>query len=124
MKRIKNLFLIIIGTISVALGTIGIFVPLLPTTPFLLLAAACYIRSSKKFHDWLLNHKWFGTYISNYIEKKGMSKNTKIITILFLWLTIMSSVIFVIPIMLMKIGLIIIAIAVTTHILRMNTLNE
>ena len=124
MKRIKNLLLIIIGTISVALGTIGIFVPLLPSTPFLLLAAACYIRSSKKFHDWLLNHKWLGIFISNYIEKKGMSKNTKITTILFLWLTIMYSVIFVVSIMMMKLGLMIIAIVVTTHLLNINTLEK
>ncbi|MCK4968455.1 MAG: YbaN family protein [Candidatus Aenigmarchaeota archaeon] len=124
MKRIKNLFLIIIGTISLVLGIIGIFVPLLPTTPFLLLSAACYLRSSKKFYDGLLNHRWLGKYITNYVEKKGIPKNTKIVAIFFLWLTIGYSAIYVVSVMAMKIVLLIIAIAVTTHLLSMKTLKE
>ena len=68
------------GTFFVGLGIIGIFLPLLPTTPFLLLAAACYARSSKRFYNWLLNNKWFGNYIKNYRERKGIPLQIKIIS--------------------------------------------
>jgi len=71
-QRFVRVALIVVGTISTALGILGIFVPILPTTPFLLLAAACYSRSSQRFYDWLLNNKYFGNYIRNYLEKKGI----------------------------------------------------
>ena len=66
--------LIIIGTISTGIGIVGIFLPILPTTPFFLLAAACYVRSSKRFYHWLLNNKFFGIYVKNYVEGKKISK--------------------------------------------------
>ena len=62
-----RILLIIAGTFFVGIGIVGIFVPVLPTTPFLLLAAACYERSSQRFYSWLLNNKWFGNYIRNYL---------------------------------------------------------
>ncbi|MBS4538796.1 DUF454 family protein [Clostridium sp. D2Q-11] len=69
--------LVFIGTLSVILGVIGIFLLLLPTTPFLLLAAACYIRGSKKFYNWLISNRFFGKYIKNYSEGKGIALKTK-----------------------------------------------
>ena len=76
MDLISNKFfrflLIIAGTIFLVFGIIGIFLPILPTTPFLLLAAACYARSSKRFYNWLMNNKWFGNYIKNYNEGRGV----------------------------------------------------
>jgi uncharacterized protein len=70
------------------LGAVGIFLPVLPTTPFLLLAAACYCRSSDKLYQWLMGNKWFGTYIKNYREGKGLSIKTKIIALTVLWVSI------------------------------------
>ena len=71
----KKYLLIIVGCISLGLGVIGMFLPVLPTTPFLLLSAGCFLRSSKSLYDWLLNHKHLGGYIRDFIEHKAISKN-------------------------------------------------
>jgi hypothetical protein len=96
----------------------------LPTTPFLLLAAACYARSSKRFYNWLLNNKWLGNYIKNYRERKAVLLKIKVISIFFLWVAIGYSVIFVVYILLGKIILILIATGVTIHILSIKTLKQ
>ena len=113
--------MIIVGTFFVGLGIVGIFLPLLPTTPFFLLAAACYARSSKRFYNWLLKNRWFGNYIKNYREGKGVSLEVKILSISFLWIAIGYSAIFVLRILLGRIILILIAIGVTIHILSIKT---
>ena len=89
-------FLILGGHVSLVLGIIGILVPLLPTTPFLLLAAACYIRGSKSLYNWLINHRVFGAYIKNYREGRGISLKLKIVLITLIWITIPLSAIFII----------------------------
>ncbi|NQU27807.1 MAG: DUF454 family protein, partial [Candidatus Marinimicrobia bacterium] len=71
--------LILIGILLVVLATVGIFLPLLPTTPFLLLAAACFFRSSDRLYRWLITHKWFGLYIKNYREHKAITKGAKVV---------------------------------------------
>jgi len=113
--------LITMGTIFVGIGIIGIFIPILPTTPFLLLAAACYARSSTRFYDWLINNKLIGNYIKSYREGKGVPLKVKIFIILLLWITILFSVFFILLISWIKIILIIIAIGVTIHILTLKT---
>ena len=105
------------GTISTIIGILGIFVPILPTTPFLLLAAACYIRSSERLYYWLLNNRFFGTYISNYIEGRGMPTGIKFFTILLLWITIGVSVCIGTQNLVVRIILILVAIGVTIHII-------
>lgn len=97
-------------------GIIGIFIPILPTTPFLLLAAACYMRSSERFYRWLINNRIFGTYIRNYIEGKGMPIRIKIFTILLLWLTIGLSIAFGVQNTVVRIVLVCIAVGVTVHV--------
>ena len=116
-KPIKVL-LIATGTFFIGVGIVGIFVPILPTTPFLLISAALYARSSKRFYNWLINNKIFGSYIKNYREGKGVPLKLKIITIALLWITIGYSAIFAIDIFWVRIILVIIAIGVTTHIIR------
>ncbi|MFH1663093.1 MAG: YbaN family protein [Chloroflexota bacterium] len=116
--------LVIVGTIFVGLGVIGIFLPVLPTTPFLLLAATCYARGSRKFYFWLMNNRWFGVYISNYRQKKGMPLKIKVLTVVLLWLTILVSVIFAVQSLAVRIILIIIAFGVSLHILSIKTLKE
>lgn len=94
-KIIKKYLLIICGTISLTLGIVGIFLPLLPTTPLVLLAALCYIRSSKRLYDWIINHKVFGNYIYNYITYKTVKKSIKVKAILFLWMSLLISMILI-----------------------------
>jgi len=71
-NRLSKLVLIVSGTFFLGLGITGIFLPLLPATPFILLAALCYARNSKKLYNWLVNNGWFGNYIKNYREGKGI----------------------------------------------------
>ncbi len=126
-KAIRNwtrTLLIIAGTLLVGLGIIGIFMPVLPTTPFLLLAAACYARSSQRFYHWLLNNKWLGNYIKNYIQRKGVPLKVKVLTITLLWITIGFSVVFAVEVFLVKLILILIAIGVSIHIFSIRTLKE
>ena len=118
---ILNKILVGSGTFFLVIGIIGIFIPILPTTPFLLLAAACYARGSKKFYNWLINNKWLGEYIKSYQEGRGISLNIKTLTITFLWITIAFSTFVIVSNFLIQIILIIIAIAVTIHILIIKT---
>ena len=84
----------ILGFIFLALGIIGIVLPLLPTTPFLLLSAFCFARSSEKLHDWLLHHPYFGPTIKDWREHGSISKRNKIYAMVVILLTILMSVIF------------------------------
>jgi len=123
-NQIIRAILLITGTISLLIGIIGIFIPLLPTTPFLLITAACYAWGSDRFYNWLLCNKLFGNYIKNYREGKGVALNIKIISLSLLWTTILFSAVFVVSALLIKIVLIIIAIAVTIHILTIRSIKK
>lgn len=118
---VKRWFLIVAGWICVILAIIGIVLPLLPTTPFLLLAAFCFSKSSQRFHDWLLNHPWFGDYIRNFQSGRGMTLKAKISTIFLIWLSIGASVIFFVPIVWVKGLLLIIATCVSLYLWRRPT---
>lgn len=115
--KVKRMFFIIIGTLFLGIGFIGIVIPVLPTTPFLLLAAACYFRGSERLHQWLINNQVFGEFIRNYMEGKGIKTRQKIITISFLWFMIILSLIYVVENLVIKGLLIFIAIAVSVHII-------
>jgi len=123
-NQIIRAILLITGTISLIIGIVGIFIPLLPTTPFLLITAACYARGSDRFYNWLLCNKLFGNYIKNYREGKGVALNIKIISLSLLWTTILFSAVFVVSALLIKIILITIAIAVTIHILTIKSIKK
>lgn len=120
----KKYLLITIGMISLAFGIAGIVLPILPTTPFLLLSATCFMKSSKRLYNWVISHKVFGNYINNYIEFRAITLKSKFITISFLWITILSSAYFFVSINLVRLIMILIAIAVTVHILLIKTLNS
>ena len=130
-RKLVRALWFIAGTICVVLGAIGMVLPILPTTPFLLAAAACYYKSSERMHRWLLNNKWFGEYIRNYTEGKGLTKKTKIAALSLLWITIIFSTVFMLDHLLpaqlvlpMQIIMIAVAIAVSTHILRLPTFKK
>jgi uncharacterized membrane protein YbaN (DUF454 family) len=117
MNNLKNAVLITFGSFFIILGVIGIFLPLLPTTPFILLGAACYTKGSQRLYNWLINNQLFGKYIKDYYDGKGLALNVKRTTIAFLWISILLSIIFVVSIPLLRIILIIIALGVTWHII-------
>ena len=111
------------GLISLTLGFMGIFLPLLPTTPFLLLAAFCFIRSSKRLYNWLMNHRIFGSYIYNYLNYKAVKKEIKIGSIALLWITLTFSFLAMSSIYI-RLFLIAVGIGVTIHLLSLKNLQQ
>ena len=114
--------LIILGSICLALGVIGIFLPLLPTTPFLLLSVALYFRSSEKLYQWLIRQKYLGTYIRNFREHKAIPLHAKIISVSMVWITLTYCAIAIIEPIWLKALFFLLAIGVTWHILSYKTL--
>lgn len=112
-----------VGWLSIASGVIGIFLPVLPTTPFLLLAAACFARSSPRFYDWLVNHKRFGPLIRDYLDGRGMPIKAKVYAIATMWLSISVSC-FLIDLPWLRVLMLVSAAAVTVYILRQKTLRR
>lgn len=117
----RKLFFNTLGTIFVGIGIAGIFLPLLPATPFLLLASACYVRGSERLHAWLMNHRLMGPYLRNFKEHRAMPMGAKLGTIAVLWISIGFSVAAVDQLG-VRVTLIVIASCTTAYILRMRTL--
>jgi len=109
------------GFILVIIGVIGIFLPILPTTIFLILASACFIRSSPQANEWLRNHKILGMYIKNYQDKSGLTLKSKIINIILLWLMISVSAFLFTELWYIRLLLFLIAVGVTIHLLMVKT---
>lgn len=119
---IKKYLYIILGSISLALGVTGVFIPVLPTTPFLLLASFCYLRSSEGMYHWLMSHKIFGSYIYSYMTYKAIPKKTKIGAFIFLWSTLIISMILM-PSMHLRLFLAVVGISVTVHLVTLKTMS-
>ncbi|NKQ11713.1 YbaN family protein [Pseudomonas sp. SST3] len=113
--------LLVVGWLSVALGVIGIFLPILPTTPFLLLAAACFVRSSQRFYDWLVTHPRLGPWFRDYLEGNGVPLKGKVYAIVTMWLSISLSC-WLVPLLWARIAMLFTATLVTLYILRLKTL--
>ncbi|OPL19180.1 MAG: hypothetical protein AVO35_12065 [Candidatus Aegiribacteria sp. MLS_C] len=116
--------LAVAGTLSLVLGIIGIFLPLLPTTPLLLLAAACYARSSRRFYRWLMGNRWFGEYVRNYRDGRGVTMPHKVLTLALLWATIGLTVLLAVSVLWVEILLLLIAVGVTVHVLKLRTMER
>jgi len=119
-EKLKRQLLLAAGTLSLAIGIVGIVVPILPTTPFLLLAAGCYLRSSPRFYNWLMGNRFFGAYIRNYIEGRGIPVKVKLFTIILLWATISVSI-WLTAKLIVTVILLIVAVGVTLHIIFLKT---
>ena len=119
-KAIKAL-LLFVGWLSVVLGVIGIFLPIMPTTPFLLLAAACFMRTSPKFYNWLVGHPKLGKYLLYYLEGKGIPLKAKIYSIALMAIS-MSVTTYFVPIIEVKILLPLVGVLVALYIVRQPTL--
>ncbi len=120
-KIIKKYMLIAVGCLSLFLGILGIFLPLLPTVPFLLLTAYCFARSSNRLYTWLIHHKTFGSYIYNYLTYRAISRKTKIMAISFLWGSLGLSMV-LLPSVYICLLLSLLGIGVTFHVLSLQTL--
>ena len=121
-QTLSRQLLMTIGIMAVGLGTAGIFLPLLPTTPFLLLAAACFIRSSDRLYQWLIHNRWFGSYIRNYQEHRAIPLRAKVTALVLLWTTMTYSVFILLRHWALQVLLILIAAAVTVHPLSLETM--
>ena len=108
----------------VIIGAIGILLPILPTTIFLILASACFIKGSPKANEWLLNNKIFGAYLKNYQDKSGLTVKVKAASITFLWMMILISAFIFTEELFIRLLLIAIAIGVTIHLLMVKTKKE
>lgn len=110
-----------IGWLSVALGVLGIFLPVLPTTPFLLLAAACFARSSERFYAWLVCHPRLGPWIEHYLDGRGIPLKGKLYSLALMWLSIGISC-WLVTLIWARAGMLVSATLVTIYILRLPTL--
>ena len=111
-----------LGTLSLALGVAGIFLPLLPTTPFLLLSATLYFRSSRRLYDWLLAHPHLGKYIRNFRENKAIPLHVKIVSVSLVWVTLLYCAFVIATELWQSLLFLLLATAVSIHILRYKTL--
>lgn len=118
MRIILTLF----GLITLGLGILGIFLPVLPTTPFLLLSAALFLRGNRGLYDWLLNHRKLGPYISNFMVHKAIPLKVKIISVSMVWITLLYCAIGVAEHWAFRLFFIVLAAAITIHILSYKTL--
>ena len=121
--RMKILYTVL-GSLSLALGILGIFLPVLPTTPFLLLSAAMYMRGSQRLYDWLMAHKHLGPYIKNFREHRALPLRVKTVSVSMVWATLLYCAFFVAKEWWMSVMFIAIAIGVTVHILSYRTLKK
>jgi uncharacterized membrane protein YbaN (DUF454 family) len=121
MKLIRKSFWIFSGSVFVGLGLLGAFLPILPATPFLLLAAFCYGRGSTRFHHWLVNRSWLGGYIRDFQTGRGIPLPRKMLIIGFMWITTLINISLFSFAWWLKVALVIFAIGVTIHIFRMKT---
>lgn len=112
------------GFLLVGIGILGIFLPLLPTTIFLILASACFMKSSQRANDWLRNHKWLGPYLRNYQDKTGLTVKSKLVSISLLWISITLSAFLLTDEVAIRILLLAIAVGVTIHLVMVKTAKE
>jgi len=123
-SSLRKWLLVSAGILCVGLATAGIFLPILPTTPFLMLAAACFVRSSDRFYRWLIGHRLFGRYIKYYREYRAITVQSKILTLALLWATIGYTAFAVVHSVPLRVLLFLIATGVTVHVLRLKTLTR
>jgi uncharacterized membrane protein YbaN (DUF454 family) len=123
-NHLLRILLIGIGWLAIILGVIGIFVPVMPTVPFLLLAAACFARSSERFHSWLIDHKYLGPLIRSYLGGTGMPLRAKISALTMIWISLLISAFLLVHLLWVRLLLIGIGICLTFYLLRLPTSEE
>ena len=119
--RLIRWLLIAVGSVLVGVGIVGVFLPLLPSTVFFLMAAACYGKSSPGAYTWLTTNRWFGRHLKNYKEERGATLGAKIASIALLWLGIGISLL-LIDYPWIRLLLVVIALAVTAYLVTLRTI--
>ena len=122
-KMMRSIY-IIVGTIALVIGAIGLFLPVIPTTPLVILAAACYYRGSDRLHNWILSSRWFGETVKNYQEGRGLTRDTKVRAISMMWAMILISAWFFVNNLFVRVAIICVAIGVTVYLVRLPTLEK
>ena len=120
---VARLLFMLLGTVCLIVGILGIFLPLLPATPFLLLASACYVRGSLTLHRWLMSQRYLGAYITTIKERRGMPLQAKVLTIVVLWASLLFSASRV-DSWLLDVILLVVGIGVTTLLVRLKTVGQ
>jgi len=119
-----KIVLMVAGLLAAMLGIVGIFIPLLPTTPFLLLASWCFVRSSDKLNKKLTGNRFLGPYIKNYREKNGITQRNKIYSLVLLWITLFVSFLLSPSFWWLWIVLLSVGVGVSYHIISFKTLGD
>lgn len=119
-----KIIFIVLGSVFLGLGVIGIILPGIPGTPFLLIASALYVRSSSRLYGWLMNHPVLGTHIRGFREHRAMSRKSKIVALCSMWLAIGISTVFVFNHLLVRIAMVAAGLVGTVVILRVPILQE
>lgn len=122
-KTLKKHLLIFAGSLALVLGIVGVVLPVLPTTPFLLLASFCYMRSSKRLYDWLMNHRILGPYLYDYIMYKGVRRKARTAALTMLWLTLTISMVMVDHFHI-RLFLVFVGTAVSVHLFMLKTIED
>lgn len=121
MRELMRYALLGCGWVALAIGAVGLFVPILPTAPFVLLAAACFMRGSDRLHAWLTEHPTFGVHIRDYLAGNGLQRRSKVMALATLWASVLTSTVLLVPIIVVDCIIVGIALAVTLYILRLPT---
>jgi|YNPBryunderm2012_1023409.scaffolds.fasta_scaffold16811_2 hypothetical protein len=110
-----------LGTLAMGVGALGVIMPGLPTTPFMLIAAACYIRSSERLYRWLVTNRLFGPVLATWQAERGLTLRTKLVTLALVWVLLGSAALFLVESLLMRLALVGLACVKTVVLARMRT---
>lgn len=121
-EEIMKYILTAIGLLALGLGILGIFLPVLPTTPFLLLASALFLKSSRPLYDWLMEHPKLGPYIKNFMIHKSIPLKVKVISVSLVWITLLNCTLFVAEHWAFRLFFVALAAVITAHILSYKTM--
>ena len=116
--ELKRYLLITLGTVSLSLGVVGIFLPVLPTTPLLLATAYCYVRSSPSLYRWLTGHRVLGRYLRDYLERRTVPRRAKAVALGALWPSLHLSMLFI-PLLGVRILVALVGLGVSIYLIRL-----
>lgn len=112
------------GSIFLVFGIVGAVIPLIPTTPFILVAAACYARGSPRMYRWMTTNRYFGKYLKDYREGRGVPLKVKVVSVAFLWAVIGISAAVVTDDIIVRVVLVTVAVLVSVHVLSIRSRSE
>lgn len=124
LNPVTRVILITVGTISLGIGILGIILPVIPTTPFILITVACYMRSSERLYAWLINHPRFSPHIQRFNRERSMTLRAKLSILVLAWVMLMAAAIFLVESRFMQVFLVALAVTKTVVFIRIKTAQE